>query len=148
MESNFGARDALLAVETDRRRLGVRMTAETPWAAPAQGLAAALFLGAPVVGLPGVFFAVAASIGIMVGVELIFRKRSGLSISLPAGPRGIALLILLGVLIGGLSVLSFALWVLGMVAWIVPLALFGGLLTTVCVVGYDRTYAREVRSAQ
>ncbi|MGZ0711335.1 hypothetical protein ACWPKO_23710 (plasmid) [Coraliomargarita sp. W4R53] len=148
MESDFSTRDALSAVATDRRRLGERMTAETRWAAPAQGLAAALLIGAPAFGIPGVFFAFAASCWFLLGVEWLFRKRSGLSISRPAGPRGITLLVLLVVLLCGFSVLSLALWALGLIAWITPLALVGGLLMTLGVVSYDHAYALEVRRAR
>jgi uncharacterized membrane protein HdeD (DUF308 family) len=148
MANDFDARDALLAVETDRQRLGDRMTAETHWAAPAQGLAAALLIGAPAAGIPGVFFVIAASMALFIGVEWVFRRRSGLSISRPAGPRGMALLVLLGVLLGVLSALSYGLWVFDLVAWIAPVALLGGVLMAFGVVSYDRMFADEVRRAR
>lgn len=147
MESDFEARDAIKAMETDRHRLGERMTAETRWAAPAQGLAAALLIGAPAAGIPAMFFVFAASMGLFLGAELVFRKRSGLSINRPAGPRGMALLVLLTALLCGLSVLALVLWALDLVAWIALPALVGGLVVTLGVVSYDRTYAGEVRRA-
>jgi len=148
MESNFGASDALSAVEADRRKLGDRMTAETHWAAPAQGLAAALLIGAPAAGIPGVFLVLAASLALFIGIEWAFRRRSGLTISRPAGPRGMALLVALAVLLSGLSLLSFALWAFDLVAWIAPVALVGGLLMALGVRTYDRTYSNEVRRAR
>ena len=148
MENNFDARDALSAVETDRQRLGDRMTAETHWAAPAQGLATAVLVGAPAAGMPGVFVVLAASIALFVVIEWAFRRRSGLSISRPAGRRGMALLVLLAVLVSGLSMLSSALWAFDLAAWIVPVALVGGLLMALGVRAYDRTYSDEVRRAR
>ena len=145
MENDLSAHDALAAVETDRRRLGERMTAETPWAAPAQGLVAALLVGAPAAGFPGVFFVTSASIALAVAVEWMFRKRSGLSISAPAGRRGMALLVLLIVLLCGLTVLSYVLLIFDLTPWIAPLAVFGGVLTALGVVAYDRVYASDVR---
>lgn len=148
MENNFDARDALSAVETDRERLGDRMTAETHWAAPAQGLAAAVLIGAPAAGIPGVFVVLAASIALFIVIEWAFRRRSGLTISRPAGPRGMALLVVLTVLLSGLTMLSSALWAFDLVAWIAPVALGGGLLMALGVRAYDRTYSVEVRRAR
>ncbi|MBX0301245.1 hypothetical protein K2F54_14820 [Cryobacterium sp. 1639] len=148
MESNYDARDSLSAVETDRERLGDRMTAETHWAAPAQGLAAAVLIGAPAAGIPGVFVVLAVGIMLFVGIEWAFRRRSGLSISRPAGPRGMALLVLLTVLLSGLGMVSFALWVFDMAAWILPVAVVGGLLMALGVRAYDHTYSDEVRRAR
>ncbi|MBG6189086.1 hypothetical protein IWX64_000006 [Arthrobacter sp. CAN_A212] len=145
MENDFDVREALDAMEADRHVLGQRMTAETRWAAPAQGLAAALLIAAPAAGVPGVFFVLALSTGLFLAVELVFRKRSGLSISRPAGPRGMALLVLLIALLCGLNVLSWILWALDLLAWIPLSALAGGLIVALGVVGYDRAYAAEVR---
>lgn len=148
MENDLSARDALSVVKTDRQRLGDRMTAESRWTAPAQGFAVALLIGAPVAGMPGAFFVIAVSIALFVGVEWLFRKCSGLSISRPAGPLGMALLVLLTALVCGLSVLCFILWALDLGGWIVPLALLGGVLMTLGVVSYDRIYVGEVRRAR
>jgi hypothetical protein len=148
MANDFDARDALSAVEADRRRLGDRMTAETYWAAPAQGLAAALLIVAPAAGIPGLFLLLAASLALFIGVEWFFRRRSGLSISRPAGPRGMALLVVLGVLLGVFSALSYGLWAFDLVAWIVPVALLGGVLMAFGVISYDRIFANEVRRAR
>jgi hypothetical protein len=148
MANDFDARDALTAVDTDRQRLGDRMTAETHWAAPAQGVAAALLIGAPAAGIPGVFFVIAASMALFIGVEWVFRRRSGLSIGRPAGPLGMTLVVLLGLLLGVFSALSYGLWAFDLVEWIVPLALLGGVLMAFGVVTYDRTFANEVRRAR
>lgn len=146
MENDFAPDDALATMESDRRLLGERMTAETRWAAPTQGLAAALLIAAPAAGIPAMFFVLAASMGLFLAVEVVFRRRSGLQINRPAGPRGMALLVLITTLLCGLSVLSWILWALGHVAWILLPALVGGLVMTFAVAGYDRTYAAEVRS--
>lgn len=148
MESNFDARNALSAVATDRERLGARVTAETYWAAPAQGLGAALLIGSPAAGMPGMFLAMFASIAIFLGVEWVFRQRSGLSISRPAGPGGTVLLVVLAVLLAGLTTLCFTLFAFDLRAWIVPVALVGGLLSALGVVAYDRTFSHEVRRAR
>jgi hypothetical protein len=148
MANDFDARDALSAVDTDRRRLGDRMTAETYWAAPAQGLAAALLIGAPAAGMPGIFFVFAASMALFIGVEWFFRRRSGLSIGRPAGPVGMTLVVLLGLLLGIFSALSYGLWAFNLVEWVVPLALLGGVLMAFGVVSYDRVFANEVRRAR
>jgi hypothetical protein len=148
MANDFNARHALSAVDTDRRRLGDRMTAETYWAAPAQGIAAALLIGAPAAGMPGIFFVFAASMAVFIGVEWFFRRRSGLSIGRPAGPLGMTLVLLLGLLLGVFSALSYGLWAFDLVAWIAPVALLGGVLMAFGVVSYDRIFANEVRRAR
>src|SRR5690606_34239468 len=99
MESQFeNQRDpasVLQSLNTDRGRIGERMTAETWWAAPAQGLGVALLIGAPAAGPAWAWLPFVLSMGIFVGVEVLFRRRSGLGITRPAGPRGLWLLIAL-----------------------------------------------------
>lgn len=155
MESYFdgrsdpaAARDALDAIGNDRTRIGERMTAETWWAAPAQGIGAALFVAAPGAGWQWAWVLVVASMGVFIGVEMLFRKRSGLNIARPAGPRGLALLILLiAVLIGGFGV-SVALAILDLSGWIALVAIVTLVAHVPGIIAYDRTYAAEVRRAR
>ena len=67
MESNFeDQRDSaniLETLSTDRGRIGERITAETWWAAPAQGLGAALIVVAPAAGLAWAWLPFVLSLG-------------------------------------------------------------------------------------
>lgn len=146
--NHTSARDALDAIGNDRGRVGDRMSAETWWAAPAQGFAAALLVAGPSAGLQWAWLLFLASMMVSVGVEVFFRKRSGLSISRPAGPRGRALLIgliFLHLVSLGVSVM-FA--VMGLRGWILVAAAVAGIYTALGVVAYDRIYAAEVRRAR
>lgn len=154
MESNSdpapnpdAARDALAAIGDDRERIGRLMTAETWWAAPAQGLGTAVLVAAPAAGLFWAIMIMAASTWIFLGIERLFRKRTGLSISRPAGPRGLVLVIGLGVLIVVGVGVSVALSLLGLQGWIFAVAAVAGILTALGVAAYDRIYAAEVRRA-
>ncbi|MBC9936208.1 MULTISPECIES: hypothetical protein [unclassified Leucobacter] len=151
MESHFGdPRDpasVLDALSADRGRIGERVTAETWWAAPAQGLGAALIVGAPAAGLFWAWLPVALSVGVFVSVELLFRKRSGFGISRPAGPRGLWLLVALFVIIFFSFVISLGLALFGLTGWVVATAAVSGAATALIVVAYDRAYAVEVRRA-
>lgn len=153
MESNpqsthASARDALDAIGNDRGRVGDRMSAETWWGAPAQGFAAALLVVGPAAGFQWAWLFFLASTLVSVGVEVFFRKRSGLSISRPAGSRGRALLIglvFLHLVSLGASVM---LAVMGLRGWILVAAAIAGICTALGVVAYDRIYAAEVRRAR
>lgn len=142
------ARDALAAIDADRGRIGERMTAETWWAAPAQGFATALLVAAPVAGLQWAWVPYVAAVGVFAAVEALFRRRAGVSIGRPAGPLGVLLLVLLALMIvaavGGAVVLS----ILELQGWAVALAALTGVLMALGVVGYDRLFAREVRRAR
>ncbi|WP_269937720.1 hypothetical protein [Arthrobacter sp. HY1533] len=141
------AREALEAIGTDRGRIGERVTAETWWTAPAQGLGVALVIAAPAAGLLWAWLPFVLSIGIFVGVEVFFRKRSGLGITRPAGPRGLWLLVALFLIIFFSFVISMKLALFGLTGWVVALAVAAGVITAVIVVAYDRAYAAEVRRA-
>ncbi len=155
MESYFedqrghtSARDALDVIGNDRGRVGDRMSAETWWGAPAQGFAAALLVVGPAAGFQWAWLFFLASTLVSVGVEVFFRRRSGLSISRPAGPRGRALLIgivFLHVVSLGASVM---LAVMGLRGWILVAAAIAGIYTALGVMAYDRIYAAEVRRAR
>lgn len=151
MESNFENRpdpaSVLKALNTDRARIGERVTAETWWAAPAQGLGTALLVGAPAAGLGWAWAPFVLSVGIFVGVEILFRRRSGFGITRPAGPRGLWLLVALFVIIFFSYVISMALALFGQTGWVIGIAVAAGVATALIVVGYDRTYAAEVRRA-
>ena len=142
------ARDVIDAIGNDRGRVGDRMSAETWWAAPAQGFAAALLVAGPSMGLQWAWLLFLASVLVSVGVEVFFRKRSGLSISRPAGPRGRALLIgLIFLHLVSLGV-SVMLAVMGLHGWILVAGAIAGIYTALGVVAYDRIYAAEVRRAR
>jgi hypothetical protein len=151
MESNLENQDdpasVLEALSADRGRIGARITAETWWAAPAQGLGAALIFLAPAAGLAWAWLPIVLSVGIFVGVEMLFRKRSGFGITRPAGPRGIWLLVAFFVTIFFSFVLSLGLALFGLTGWVVAVAAAVGVATALIVVAYDRAYAAEVRRA-
>lgn len=140
-------RESLKAIRADRGRIGERITAETWWGAPAQGLGAALLVVAPAAGLTWAWLPFVLSMGIFIGVEVLFRKRSGLGITRPAGPRGFWLLVALSLIICFSLMVSLLLALLGLIGWIVAVAVAGGVVTALIVVEYDRAYAAEVRHA-
>ena len=151
MESHFeNQRDPASVLETlstDRGRIGERITAETWWAAPAQGLGATLIIMAPAAGLAWAWLPFVFGVGILVGVEVLFRKRSGFGITRPAGPRGIWLLVVLFLIIFFSILISLGLALFGLTGWVVALAVAAGVATALIVVVYDRTFAAEVRRA-
>ena len=137
----------LEVLSADRGRIGERIMAETWWAAPAQGLGAALIIVAPAAGLMWAWLPFVLSVGVFVGVEILFRRRSGFGVTRPAGPRGIWLLVALLLLIFFSCVLSFGLALFGLTGWVVAVAVAAGVATALIVVAYDRAYAVEVRRA-
>lgn len=151
MESNCEKRRdpaaMLQELNTDRGRIGERITAETWWAAPAQGLGVALFTAAPAAGLAWAWLPLVISMGVFIGVEVLFRRRSGFGINRPAGPRGIWLLVVLFVIIFFSLVISMGLALFGLTGGVVVVAVAAGVATALVVVVYDRTYADEVRRA-
>jgi len=151
MESHFeNQRDAasvLEALSTDRGRIGERMMAETWWAAPAQGLGVALIIVAPAAGWAWGWLPFVLSVGVFVGVKVLFRKRSGFGITRPAGPRGLWLLVALFLIIYFSFVISMGLALFGLTGWVVAVAVAAGVATALIVVVYDRSYAAEVRRA-
>jgi hypothetical protein len=140
-------REALESISTDRGRIGERITAETWWGAPAQGLGAALIIVAPAAGLVWAWLPFVLSVGIFVSVEVLFRKRSGLGIARPAGPRGLWLLVALFLIIFFSFVISLMLALFGLTGWVFAIAVAAGIGTALIVVAYDRAYAVEVRRA-
>ena len=151
MESHFeDQRDPASVLETlstDRGRIGERITAETWWAAPAQGLGAALIFLTPAAGLAWAWLPIVLGVGILVGVEVLFRRRSGFGITRPAGPRGIWLLVALFLIIFFAFVLTLGFALFGLTGWVVAVAVAAGIATALIVVAYDRAYAAEVRLA-
>ncbi|MGO2520050.1 MAG: hypothetical protein ACTH8F_08005 [Microbacterium sp.] len=149
MESHFGnQRDSASVLETlgaDRGRIGERVAAETWWGAPAQGLGVALIVVAPAAGLVWAWLPFVLSVGVFVGVEVLFRKRSGLGITRPAGPRGLWLLVALCLIITFSLVISLLLALFGLTGWVVAVAAAAGVATALIVAAYDRAYAAEVR---
>jgi len=148
MESNFEDQhdpaDMLETLSADRGRIGERVTAETWWAAPAQGLGVALIIAAPAAGLAWAWLPFVLSVGVFVGVEVLFRKRSGFGITRPAGPRGWWLLVPFFLIIFFSVVLSLGLALFGLTGWVVAVAVAAGVATALVVVLYDRAYAAEV----
>lgn len=152
MESNFEPRhdpaSMLEELSTDRDRMGQRMTAETWWAAPAQGLGVALIAVAPAAGLAWAWVLFVLSLAVLIGVEVLFRKRSGLGINRPAGPRGVWLLIAVFAVIFVSVVLSMLLALFGLIGWVFAVAVVAGVATALLVVAYNRAYAAELHSAR
>lgn len=138
------ARESLEAISADRGHIGERITAETWWAAPAQGLGYALIVAVPAAGLIWAWLLVALSAGILVGVEMLFRQRSGLGITRPAGPRGRWLLVAFSLMFLCSFAVSMLLTLFGQTGWVFALAAFAGIVTAIIGVAYDRVYAAEV----
>ena len=124
------------------------MRGETWWAAPAQGFSAALLVAGPLGEFTWAWLYFSASALILLGVELLFRRRTGLSVSRPAGRRGRTLLIVLGVILAGALGVNIWLEALGMSAWIFIVAAAAGLITALFVLAYDRAFAAEVPRAR
>ncbi len=140
-------RESLKAISTDRGRIGEQITAETWWAAPAQGMGAALIIVAPAAGLAWAWLPFVLSMGIFIGVEVLFRKRSGLGITRPAGPRGLWLVVALFLIIFLSLMISLLLALLCLIGRIIAVAVAAGVATALIVVAYDRAYAAEVHHA-
>lgn len=138
------ARRMLQGIEDDRRGLGIRMTSETRWAAPAQGVGAGLMVAAPAAGLAWGWLLFVTGVATFFVVEGVFRRRSGLSISAPAGPRGAALLVGLGCLVAVALAAAVILSFLGLIAAVCGIAFIVGGCFTLGVIAYDRVYAIEV----
>ncbi|MFD2759318.1 hypothetical protein [Gulosibacter faecalis] len=143
------ARDALDAFEGDRSGIGSRMTAETWWGAPAQGFATALLIAGPAAGIQWAWLPFLAAALIFFGVEVYFRRRSSLTISRPAGPLGVVWLIVLGLVCVAALATNILFAYLGVsTGWLLLIALVAGVLITLIVAAYDRTYAVEVQRAR
>ncbi|TFD07006.1 hypothetical protein [Cryobacterium sp. TMT1-66-1] len=143
------ALEALGRIDGDRRRLAARFTAETWWAAPAQALAVAAVVASPAAGVAGPMSVVATLATIaLVGIDLAFSKRTGISINRPAGPVSLAVLIALCALIVAAFVTSLALAMIGERSWIIASTSAGFILMLVGVAIYDQAYARDLRRAR
>jgi|SRR5690606_3481414 len=147
LENQRDPATVLETVSTDRGRIGERIMAETWWAAPAQGFGMALMIVAPAAGPMWAWLPFVLSLGVLVGVEVLFRKRSGLGITRPAGPRGLWLLVALFLICFFSFVINLGLALFGLTGWAVAVAVAAGVVTALIVVGYDRAYAAEVRRA-
>lgn len=137
-------RRMLEGIEDDRRGLGLRMTAETWWAAPAQGVGAGLMVAAPAAGLTWGWLLFLTGVAIFFVVETVFQRRSGLSISGPAGPRGLVLVVGLGCFLAVALAAGIILSFLGLIAAVCGIAVIAGGCFALGVVAYDRVYAIEV----
>lgn len=153
MESNFGrdadsARDALDGLHADRDRLAERYERQPAWAVPAQALCVAVLVGSPLAGVGWMSVWAAVAVLGLLGVERAVRRSTGLSVTRPAGPRGIAVLIVLGVLSLALYVVALLAGLGGEDPLIVGAAAAGAFVVT--LIGgllYDRVYVAEVRRA-
>lgn len=103
---------------------------------------------APAAGLAWAWLPLTLSLGLFVGVEALFRKRSGFGITWPAGPRGFLLLVAFSLLILFAFAISMGLAVFGMSGWVMVIALTVGVVSSLIVVAYDHTYSAEVRLAR
>ncbi|WP_066042353.1 hypothetical protein [Herbiconiux solani] len=142
--TDAAARDALSALDADRQVLADRI--RTPaWYYPLLGLATALIVGSPGPGAPAQFVMVAfGSLGIAF-LSLAYQRITGLTVTRTAGPRSLAIAIVLGIVVVLLLGVSFALAATGHAPWVAAsaaaacAAMWGG------GVLYDRAYDRELR---
>ena len=159
MESDFEHRDstgrgdsaaaaaALSALHADRQVLADRI--RTPaWYYPLLGIATALIIGSPGAGLPGQPVMVAFGCLGIVFLSLAHRRITGMTITRMAGPKSLAVSVLLGVMIVLLLGVSLALAATGHPQWVVATAAAscglmwgGGAL-------YEAVYDRELRSGR
>ncbi len=137
--------DLFRTVAEDRRRLARRFRAASPVASLAQSACFALLIAVPAlgVGIPTIV-AFVAVVGALVGIEMLFRRRLGMAIDLPAGWRSWAAGFALAVVVLGLAVTSMALAVIGQGGWIALTTGAGLVVSFLGVTGYDRAYAADV----
>jgi len=155
MESDFdagrgpepSARDSLAAIAVDRRRLG-RLASAPPWYYPAVGLGTAVVVASPAFGSP-VAMAIAcalAATGLAV-LPSLFARRTGLSISRPAGAGGVVFLVALALIVLLLLMASVVLVVLDSRPWVALTAAAGFLVQYPGGLLYDRIYRAELSRA-
>jgi hypothetical protein len=141
------AREALSALHADRQALADRI--RTPaWYYPLLALSTALIIGSPGPGVPGQFVMVVFGCLGITFLSLAYQRITGMTITWVAGPKSLAVSIVLGVVIVLLLGVSFALTATGHPEWVVASAaaafvtMWGG--GRLC----DRVYARELRDGR
>ncbi|MFW5415746.1 hypothetical protein J0910_03875 [Nocardiopsis sp. CNT-189] len=139
------ARAALAALQADRAALAERI-ASPWWYHPALAAVMAAFAVSPATSAPGVLV-VGGSVALIFLVQAQ-EKGSGLSVTRPAGPRSLAVLLAYGAVAIALVVASLVLAAAGERPWIAATAglafasmLGGGLV-------YDRVYRAELRDGR
>ena len=141
------ARDALSALHADRQVLAERI--RTPaWYYPSLGIATALIIGSPGMGMPGRSTLVSFGCIGIVFLSLAYRRITGMTVTRMAGPRSLASAVALSSLILLLLGVSFSLTATGHSEWVWATAAaafvsmwLGGRL-------YEREYDRELRRGQ
>lgn len=139
------AREALASLTDDRHHVAARLRSQTWWSAPAQGLAAAVFIAAPAAGIAvPMSFVLALSSLAFFGIDRLARTRTGLAPRSTPGRRSLAILIVACVLLVAGFGLSLTLAIIGRPEWILATSLGGLLAMTTASALYDRVSAREV----
>ncbi|PPF79543.1 hypothetical protein C5B96_12570 [Subtercola sp. Z020] len=138
------AREALSALDSDRRMLADRI--RTPaWYYPLLAVATAFIIGSPGAGMPGQPVLVAFGCLGIVFLSLAYQRITGLTVTRTAGPRSLAIAVVLGIVIVLLLGVSFALAATGHAAWVwvTAIAAFAAMWAGGSL--YDRAYSRELR---
>ncbi|WP_104192442.1 hypothetical protein [Cryobacterium sp. Y82] len=140
------ARAALVAIATDRQRLGRRLQAQTWWTAPAQAIAIAAVIASPAAGIAfGMMMVSAIATLALVGIDHLVRKRMQLvTLPGPTGPMSLTILIIVCVAIIGAFALSIYFEINNLHAEIVVTAVAGFVAALIGSVLYDLANARKL----
>lgn len=139
------ARAALDSVADDRRTIGRRLTAQTWWSAPAQGLAAGVMILAPLAGVAGPMAIVLALSSLaFFGIDWLARKRTQVTVRNYVGPASLVILIAMCVVIVAAIATSIVLEITGQREWIVAVAAATAVIVGVGSAAYDHVYAKEL----
>jgi len=138
------AREVLSVLDADRRVLADRI--QTPaWYYPLLALATALIIGSPGAGIPGQFLLVAFGCIGIVFLSLAYQRVTGMTVTRTAGPKSLAAVVVLGIVIFLLLGVSFALAATGYPLWIGVTATAAFAVMWIGGRLYDRAYWQELR---
>ena len=143
------AATALAEIADDRRALVRQITRTAPWYYPAFALLSAITVWAPATGSVGQFTMVMAlSTMALTTLESLRERTSGVTMSRPAGRRGWAILIAVGVVFIALIATSFALVVAGRAQFAPLCAAVAFVAMFVLAWLYDASFRSEVTGAR
>ena len=135
----------LTQIADDRRALVREVTRTNPWYYPAVSLLAAIVVWAPAIGSPVSFTVVVALCALgLTTLESLRGRTSGVTMSRPAGRRGLAILIAVGVVFIALFATSLALVVAGRAEFALLCAAVTFAVMFVAAWLYDVSFRSEV----
>ncbi|MBR8740853.1 hypothetical protein [Nocardiopsis sp. MG754419] len=140
-----GARAALDALNADRSALADRIVTP-PWFYPGIAAVTTAFVASPAAPSPLIQCVVVALGSVaLISLVLAYKRVTGLAISRTAGPRSLALLIVLGALVVLLLITSLALSLMDREPWVAATAAFTFVMMWAGCLAYDRAYDAELR---